>query len=173
VDRCPYLSASRTLVQLLLNILTHFYTLHCSKQFCPYFTANCQWISVPFILQTPKDALLHAACPSYKHLVEQLSLCLCSLGTNRLQLNHTCSMSSSDLELQHDQDTAVLPINNKNMQILPLLFEYPSYKKFKLWVCMSACSRMEHQFAPNLKCLCLETGKRFFNGQRLCPRFES
>jgi hypothetical protein len=34
----------------------------------------------------------------------------CSLGTNGLKLNHTHSMSLSDLELQHDQTWAVLPI---------------------------------------------------------------
>jgi hypothetical protein len=34
----------------------------------------------------------------------------CSLGTNGLQLNHTCSMSPPDLELEHGQSSAVLPI---------------------------------------------------------------
>jgi hypothetical protein len=34
----------------------------------------------------------------------------CSVNINRLQVTHTHSMSSFDLELQHDQASAVLPI---------------------------------------------------------------
>jgi hypothetical protein len=76
VDGRPYLSASITLVQLLLNISIHLNTLHCGKRFCPYLVANFFNWSLPLsFLQTPKNALLLVACASCKPVVEQSSLC--------------------------------------------------------------------------------------------------
>jgi hypothetical protein len=93
VDGRPYLPASTTLVQLLLNILIHLYTLHCGKQFCPYLAANCRWISAPFIPSDTKKCTT-ACCFS---LVQNSSAAVifmpCSLGANRLQLSHTHRIS--------------------------------------------------------------------------------
>jgi hypothetical protein len=46
----------------------------------------------------------------------------CSLGTKGLQLNHTRSMSVSDLELQYDQASAVLPIIQRKYSNIALPF---------------------------------------------------
>jgi hypothetical protein len=61
VDGRSYLSASSTLVRLLLNISFHTYTIHCGKQFCTYLAANCRWISATFVPPTPKNAQLQVA----------------------------------------------------------------------------------------------------------------
>jgi hypothetical protein len=110
VDGHLYLSALTTLVRLLLNILIHSYTLHCGKQFCPSLAHNCLWISAPFIPSDTRRCTV-ACCLS---LVQTTSAAVIfmpfSFGTNGLQLNHTHSMSPSDLLLQHGQASTVLPV---------------------------------------------------------------
>jgi hypothetical protein len=109
VDGCPYLSASTTLVWLLSNILIHSYTLHCGKQFCPYLAANCRWISAPFI---PKPTI--ACCLSLVQTSSGAVIFMpCSLGTDKLQLNHTCSMTRPQQCCQS---------YNENIPILLLFF---------------------------------------------------
>jgi hypothetical protein len=132
VDGRPYLSASTTLVQLLLNISYNLYTLQCGKQFCPYLAANCRWISAAFI---PSDTnkCTTACCLS---LVQTSSGAViftsCSLSTNGLQVNHNHSMSPSDLELQHDQTSA--EIVNHTMKIL----QYRPYLLYPLCIYWTA-----------------------------------
>jgi hypothetical protein len=46
----------------------------------------------------------------------------CSIGTNGLQLNHTRSMSQSDLGLQNYQASAVLPIIQRKYPDIALAF---------------------------------------------------
>jgi hypothetical protein len=58
----------------------------------------------------------------------------CSLGTGGLQLNHTCRMSPCDLELQHDQVSAVLPIiKRKYSNILTFWISFVIYES---WICV-------------------------------------
>jgi hypothetical protein len=82
VDGHPNLSALK-LIQPLLNVLIHLYTLYCDKQLCQYWAAG--WISVPF---TPSDCKnqQHATC--LKHLVEQPSLCQSQHITDEPHLQH-------------------------------------------------------------------------------------
>jgi hypothetical protein len=98
VDGRPYLSASTTLVHLLLNISIR------------------SWQTVLSILSSQLSmdpCLFH----SFRHQNRSIACCLslvqnssgtfiftpCSLRTNGLQLNHTRSMSPSGFELQHDR----------------------------------------------------------------------
>jgi hypothetical protein len=121
VDGRPYPSASTKPVRLLLKIFIHSFTLHCGKQFCPYLANNCRWISATFIPSDTKSAQLHVACPWCKTVVEVM-FTLRSLGTNGLHLYHTRSMSPSDLELQYDQASAVLPIIQRKYSNVALTF---------------------------------------------------
>jgi hypothetical protein len=118
VDGRPYLSVSKTLVRLLLNILIHSYTLHCGKQFCPYLAAN--WISAPFIPSDTKRRTV-ACCLSLVQTSSGAAIFTpYTLGTN--ELNHTRSMLQSELELQHDQAPAVLPITQRKYSNIALTF---------------------------------------------------
>jgi hypothetical protein len=65
-------------------------------------------------LQTPeKKAQLHVACPWCKSSSEAVIFTPCPLDTGGLQVNHTRNMSPPDLELQHDQASAGLPIKER------------------------------------------------------------
>jgi hypothetical protein len=133
-QRVVMLALACKMLLLLLNISIHSYTLHCGKQFCPYLTASCQWISSPstssdtnkrdtacclYLLQTSSGAVIFTPC---------------SLGTNGLELNHTRSMSPSDLELQQDQVSAVLPITQRKYFNTALTFwiSFVYIKEFKI-----------------------------------------
>jgi hypothetical protein len=63
VDGRPHLSASATLVRLLINVSIHSYTLHCGSQFsmdlCPFHSFR------------HKNARLHVDCPCCKPVVNQ------------------------------------------------------------------------------------------------------
>jgi hypothetical protein len=121
VDGRPHLSASTTLVRLLLNTASHSYTLRCGKQFCPHLAANCRWVSAPFIPSGTKICTTARCLSLVQTSSEAVIFTPCSIGTNG-QLNHTRSMSPSDLELQHDQALAVLPIIQRKYSIISLTF---------------------------------------------------
>jgi hypothetical protein len=67
--------------------------------------------------------------PLMRILVQTCSVALIftlnALGTNGLQLNRTRSMSLSDLELQYDQASAVLPIVQRKYSNSALAFWFP------------------------------------------------
>jgi hypothetical protein len=94
VDGRPYLSASTTLVRLLLNILIHSYRLHCDKQFCPYLQ--------PIVDGSLPLSSLQTHTHTKRTIIGSLSLVQtssgaviftpCSRGTVGLQLNHTRNM---------------------------------------------------------------------------------
>jgi hypothetical protein len=78
-------------------------------------------LPLPF-LQTPKKRTI-ARCLSFVQTSSgAVILTACSLGTNGLQLNHTHSMLPSDLELQHDQVSAVLLIIQRKYFIIAFTF---------------------------------------------------
>jgi hypothetical protein len=123
VDRLPYLSAS-TMVCMLLNILIHSHILHCGKEFHPYFSVNCWWNLCPFHSFRHTKKCTTACC---LYMVDTSNTAViftsCSIGTNG-QLNHIHSMSPSDLYLQHDEVSAVLPIIQQkysNTDLTPLI----------------------------------------------------
>jgi hypothetical protein len=125
VDERPYLSVLTTLFRLLLNISMHLYIYHCGKQFCPNLAVNFRWISAPFIPSDIKNRIIAWFLSLVQPSVKAIIFKPCSLGTNGLQLNHTRSTSPSDLELQHDQDSPVLPIIQRNYSNISLTFLIP------------------------------------------------
>jgi hypothetical protein len=125
VDGRPYLSASTTLVRLLLNISIHLYTFRSGKQFCPYLTANYRWVSVPFIpSDTKEDAVLLVLGGNLSGAV---IFTPCSLGTNGQQRTTLSACHSLIFSYSTTRPQAVLPIIQRKYPNLPLLFGSPYY----------------------------------------------
>lgn len=118
VEVRPHLSALTTSVRPLSHISIHSYTLHRGK----LLSIHDSQLSMNLCPFRSSDTKKHTtACPWCKPLMEQ-SICI-TLRTNE-QLNHTCSSSTSDLELQHDQASSVPPVAQRKHSHVAQYFKH-------------------------------------------------
>jgi hypothetical protein len=125
VDGRPYLSASTTLVRLLLNISMHSYTLHCGKVLS-ILGSRLSTDPFPFHSFRPKKKRKKkrsiSCCLSLvKTYIGTVIFTRCSLGTNG-QLNHTRSSHRLTLSYRMTRPQQCFQSHNENIPILPLLF---------------------------------------------------
>jgi hypothetical protein len=77
----------------------------------------------------------------------------CCLGTDGLQLNHAHSMPPSDLELQHDEVWAVLPVIQRKYSNIALPFLSPSYAVVSWNTPLPLPSTTFHSHPPIRSCI--------------------
>jgi hypothetical protein len=73
MDGHPDRSSLVTLVQPLLNMSVHSYTLHCGKILLPYCANSLQWISAP-LTPSAYRCVTTTCCSSFMHVVSEAAM---------------------------------------------------------------------------------------------------
>jgi hypothetical protein len=137
---CGWASLDACINNIALAAFKHFNTLIHTSLWETVLSKLGSQLLMDLYLFIPSDAKNTTACclSFVQPSSEVVIFTLCSLGKNKLQLNHTCSMSLH-VTLSYSMTRSHLCCQscNKNIPILLLLFKSPLYF---LWISVKATS---------------------------------